>query len=269
MNDFLAIFLQFKIPNDYDTQTLLMGMLISVGIGILLGLEREFSHKREEKEGDMAKLFAGIRTYPLITLLGYLMMFFSGLINIWIFIVSLAGILAYLGIFYYRNSKLGYTGTTSEFSVIIAFILGALVYLQYTLLAVGIGIFLTVVLAFQVKVHWAVGKLNEEDIHALIQFVVMAALILPLLPDEDYGPDGVLNPRKIGLIIVLLTGLNFAGYLLSKFINSGKSIILTGILGGFLSSTAVTWQLSRQSKAGKGSPAYQAVAVIVASSIMF
>src|SRR5690606_16409374 len=173
------------------------------------------------------------------------------------------------GIFYYRNSKLGYTGTTSEFSVIIAFILGALVYLQYTLLAVGIGIFLTVVLAFKVKVHWAVGKLDEADIHALIQFVVMAALILPLLPDEDYGPDGVLNPQKIGLIIVLLTGLNFVGYLLSNFIDSGKSIILTGVLGGFVSSTAVTWQLARQSKSGKGSPEYQAVAIIVASSIMF
>src|SRR5690606_5546391 len=98
MNDFLAIFQQFKIPNDYDTTTLLMGVVSSVGIAILRGLEREFSQKREEKEGDMAKLFAGIRTYPLITLLGYLMMFLSGLINIWIFIVTLAGILAYLGI---------------------------------------------------------------------------------------------------------------------------------------------------------------------------
>jgi uncharacterized membrane protein (DUF4010 family) len=269
MSDFFSIILQLKIPSDYDTTKLITGMLISVGIGILLGIEREFSHKRDVKDDSTNKLFAGIRTYPLITLLGYLLIFMSGLFNIWVFILGLLGILSYLGIYYYHNTKLGHTGTTSEFSVIISYILGALVYLDFTLLAVGIGVFLTVVLAFKLKVHWAVGELNEEDIHALIQFVIMAALILPVLPDTDYGPDGVLNPRKIGLIIVLLTGLNFVGYLLSKFIDTGKSIILTGVLGGFVSSTAVAWQLSRQSKSGKGSPAYQSVAVIVASSIMF
>lgn len=269
MIDNFLIILQVNLPADYDTTKILIGLLISAGIGILIGLEREYSHKKDKKEGGDDLLMAGIRTYPLITLLGYLMLFLSSMLTIWLYIIALIGVLAYVGLFYYRNSKLGHAGTTSEFSVIIAYLIGGLVYLDYTLLAVGIGVFLTVTLAFKPRIHQAVGKLDEKDVHAIIQFVIMAALVLPLLPDEDFGPDGVLNPRKIGLIIVLLTGLNFVGYLLSKFIDTEKSIILTGILGGFLSSTAVTWHFSRQSKTGKGSPEYQAVAVIVASSIMF
>ncbi|MCB0725330.1 MAG: MgtC/SapB family protein [Ignavibacteriae bacterium] len=265
----LLIFLQVSIPTGYDTQKLIIGMLVSVGIGILIGLEREYSHKKEERTGSDNLLMAGIRTYPIITLLGYIIMFLSASLTIWLFFVTLVAVLVYVGMFYYRNSKLGHTGTTSEFSVVIAYLLGAMVYLDYTLLAVGIGVFLTITLAFKLRIHKAIGKLTEKDIHAIIQFVIMAALLLPLLPDEDYGPDGVLNPFKIGLIIVLLTGLNFVGYLLGKFINTGKSVILTGILGGFISSTAVTWHFSRQSKAGKGVPSYQAAAVIVASSIMF
>lgn len=269
MSDVISIFLQVSIPTGYETTKLLTGLLISAGIGVLIGLERQYSHRKDKDGGGSELLMAGIRTYPLITVLGYLMLFFSGMLTVWLFVIGLIGVLGYVGIFYYRNSKLGHTGTTSEFSVVISYLLGALVYLDYTLLAVGIGVFLTVALAFKVRLHKAVGRLDEKEVHAIIQFVIMAALVLPLLPDEDYGPDGVLNPWKIGLVIVLLTGLNFTGYLLGKFIDSGKSIILTGILGGFVSSTAVTWHFSRQSKAGKGSPEYQAAAIIAASSIMF
>ena len=269
MSEVISIFLQVSIPTGYETSKLLTGLLISAGIGVLTGLEREYSHRKDNDGGGTALLMAGIRTFPLITLLGYLMLFFSGMLTVWLFVIGLIGVLGYVGIFYYRNSKLGHTGTTSEFSVVISYLLGALVYLDYTLLAVGIGVFLTVALAFKVRLHQAVGKLDEKEVHAIIQFVIMAALVLPLLPDEDYGPDGVLNPWKIGLVIVLLTGLNFTGYLLGKFIDSGKSIILTGILGGLVSSTAVTWHFSRQSKEGKGSAEYQAVAIITASSIMF
>ncbi len=265
----LLILLQVNLPTDYDTSKIAIGLLIAAGIGVLLGLEREYSHKKVKRKNNKEYLMAGIRTYPLITILGYLSMFLSAMMTEWLFIVMLIGVLAYVGLFYYHNSKLGHTGTTSEFSIIISYLIGGLVYLDYTLLAVGIGVFLTVALAFKLDIHRAIGKLEEKDVHAVIQFVIMAALVLPLLPDEDYGPEGVLNPRKIGLIIVLLTGLNFIGYLLSKFIDTGKSIILTGVLGGFLSSTAVTWHFSRQSKTGKGSPEYQAVAVIIASSIMF
>jgi uncharacterized membrane protein (DUF4010 family) len=269
MSEVISIFLQVSIPTGYETSKLLTGLLISAGIGVLIGLEREYSHRKDNDGGGTALLMAGIRTYPLITLLGYLMLFFSGMLTVWLFVIGLIGVLGYVGIFYYRNSKLGHTGTTSEFSVVISYLLGALIYLDYTLLAVGIGVFLTVALAYKVRLHQAVGKLDEKEVHAIIQFVIMAALVLPLLPDEDYGPDGVLNPWKIGLMIVLLTGLNFTGYLLGKFIDSGKSIILTGILGGLVSSTAVTWHFSRQSKEGKGSAEYQAVAIITASSIMF
>lgn len=269
MNEVFSIFLQVSIPTGYETSKLLTGLLISAGIGMLIGFEREYSHRKERDAGGNDLLMAGIRTYPLISLMGYLMLFFSGMINVWLFVVGLIGVLVYVGLFYYRNSKLGHTGTTSEFSVVITYLLGALVYLDYTLLAVGTGVFLTVALAFKVRLHKAVGKLDEKEVHAIIQFVILAALVLPILPNEDFGPDGVLNPWKIGLVIVLLTGLNFLGYLLGKFIDSGKSIILTGILGGFVSSTAVTWHFSRQSKEGKGSAEYQAVAIITASSIMF
>ena len=254
---------------EYDILRLLTGVLICAGIGVFMGLEREYSHKKDEEVGKDELMFAGIRTFPIVCLLGYTGMFLAELYSIWVFIILLAGVLSFTGIFYYKNISKGNAGSTSEFAIIISFVLGALIFLDYIRFAVAIGVLVTLFLALKVKLHMAVGKLDREDIFALIKFVIMAALVLPLLPNEEYGPYGVLNPRSIGLIIVLLTAINFSGYLLGKFIDKGKSIIFTGILGGFLSSTAVTWHFARSSKSSKANPDYNSAAIILASSIMF
>ena len=167
------------------------------------------------------------------------------------------------------NSNKISKGGTTELTTLLTYLLGSMVFLGYYRLAIAVAVLVTLLLAFKVSIHGFIGKVTQQDLHALLKFTVITFLVLPFLPDQAYGPYDNLNPFSIWTIVVLLTALNFTGYLLAKFISARKGIIVTGILGGLVSSTAVSWFFARQSKQYPLNSVNYAAAILLASSIMF
>ena len=250
------------IPVDTISPELVTGLLVALGIGILIGLEREFSRKEE-------KLFAGIRTYPLITLWGFLSALLSAVYSPALFAVSLGGLLAFVSISYFLTARDGEIGTTSEISVVLAFLLGGLAYTGRITLAIGIAVVITALLSLKLQFHSVVGRFSREDIYALLKFIVISVLILPFLPAYPIGPYPFLVPRDLWLVVVLVAAVGFAGYLLAKFIGTRQSIVVMALLGSLVSSTAVTMEYSRKSTTMPESGRDYAAGIILASSIMF
>lgn len=238
-------------------------VFIVLGIGLLLGLEREYSKKEKEE-----RLFAGVRTFPIVALIGYLALFIADQYTDFIYLAAFLGVIVIIALAYSGGRKAD-AGTTTEFSLLAAFILGSLVFTKNYHLAVTIAVLITLLLSMKIKLHEAVHKLSRQDIFSILYFVIITALVLPLLPDKEMGPYGIFNLYKTWLIVVIFVTLNFLAYFLSKFLSRRRSVILTGVLGGFASSTATAWYFSRQSGRSQAGGMMPAAAIILASSIMF
>lgn len=241
-------------------------LLIVLGIGLLLGIEREFSKNRPDSE--KVKVFAGVRTFPIVALAGYAGALLAEAFSVWILVAAFAGVLAIIALAY-QGSRGKDLGTTTEFSLMMTFILGALVFTGKYHLSVTIAVLVTALLTLKIRMHEVVKRLSRDEILAILLFVVITALVLPLLPNEDYGPYGVLNPYTVWLIVVIFVTLNFLSYFLSKFLDEKRSTLTIGILGGFASSTATAWYFSRQSRKSRDGDRLRAAAIVLASSIMF
>ncbi len=255
--------LMTQIFSSNPTEDLFIRLIISVLIGLLVGVERE----RNLTEKD--QLFAGIRTYPLIAILGFL----SGLISnktsdgVFIAIFSIYGLLVVTS--YYFSAKKTSMGGTSEISLILVFLLGYLVYLDYVLLSAMITLVIVIFLAFKSQFHTFADKIVQEDIYATIKFALITLIILPILPNKTYDPFDVINPQKIWYLVVLIAGVSFVGYVLFKVIGNKRGIQLLSILGGIASSTAVTLSFTSLSKEHKQLSKSYAAGILMASSIMF
>lgn len=236
---------------------------IAILIGALVGLEREFSKKEDEK------IFAGIRTFPLISVCGFTAALLSTLTDFWIYIAVFIAFSLVLSVSQIYRAREGNVGGTSEIATIIVFILGSLVFWNYTILAAGIAVIVTLFLSLKFQLHKFVGKINEKDIYATIKLAILSVIILPLLPDKTYGPLEVLNPFMIWLMVIFISGISFIGYVLMKIIGKEEGVKITGLLGGMVSSTAVAFSFSKRSKKHPDLSIYLAVGIILASSVMF
>ncbi len=252
-------------PLNLDIELLrqFQSLLIVLGIGLLLGLEREQAYQLKEGK----HLFAGIRTFPIVAVLGYLGVFMGAALSVWAFFGVLLGVFTIVAISFLRAQS-AESGTTTEFSLILVFVLGGMVQLGHAYLSVGIAIAVTALLTLKIRLHNLAGALSKEEFLSILQFLLVTALVLPLLPDQNIGPYGFFNAYKTGLILSIFLTLNFAGYFLSRFF-AERSTFLTGVLGGLASSTATAWYFSRRVGEGKGSGSREAGAVVLASSIMF
>ncbi len=126
----------------------------------------------------------------------------------------------------------------------------------------------TLILALKEEVHSLIGKLDEEDVKALARFAVIAGAVLPFLPSGNYGPYGAWNPQKLWLVVVLVTGFSFLGYVTNRIFGSRHGTIATAIIGGLYSSTAVTQSLAQRLGSGKGGGAEPA-GIALATAIMY
>lgn len=242
----------------------LQGLFVSLGIGLLLGLEREFSKKGEEQD----RVFAGVRTFPIVALTGFVCGLLAELYSDLILVTGFIGVFALIALSY-QNSRTSDPGTTTEFSLLMTFLLGTLVYSGRYHLSVSVAVLVTMLLSMKIRLHQIVNLLSRSEVTSILIFVIITALVLPLLPNHDFGKYGIFNPYKIWLIVVIFVSLNFLFYFLEKFLDKKKSILTTGILGGFASSTAAAWFFARQSSNKEGEASLQAAAIVLASSIMF
>ncbi len=219
-------------------QKLILDIIFSLLLGLIIGLEREHRTKKE--------VFAGIRTFPLISILGTLSAFIYD--NYWdgIFYVVLGGIVLFgLLNFYLEYSK--DIGITTEIAVLITYLIGVLIYYGYYYTAAFLAIFTTILLALKYTLEGFAKQLSQEDIIAFLKFAVITIVIFPLLPDKYYGPFNAFNPRDIWEMVVIVSALDFVGYVLIRW-KGAKSIMLNGLVGGLISSTAVSYELAKLSK---------------------
>jgi uncharacterized membrane protein (DUF4010 family) len=244
--------------------TYILGVLISMGIGLIIGLEREYDKLKEEKG------IAGIRTFPIVTILGFTLGNLTDIFTDWLLIISLAAFVLFLA-FNQFSQKLEEhdQGLTTNLALISTFVLGTMVSVEYYRDAVATAVIIVTLLSLKTRFRSVISNITSEELFAFIKFSIIALLILPFLPDKTYGPDNLLNPFEIGSIIVIVSFLNFIGYFLVKFVGSQKGIILTAILGGLISSTAVAWNYASQSKESPELSRKYSAGIIVASAIMF
>jgi uncharacterized membrane protein (DUF4010 family) len=236
-------------------------------IGILVGLQREYSHGDPGKE-----LFAGVRTFALMSLVGCT----AGLVaeilaSPWAFIgiLFLTGTL--IAIAYSISAWRGEVGLTSEVAALVTILSGALCYWGYLALAAAIAVTTTVLLSLKLEMRTFARRLTREDVYATLKFAVITAIVLPVLPNQSFGPPplNVLNPYKIWLMVVFISAISFLGYVLIKVVGSRQGIGLTGLLGGLVSSTAVTLSFSQRSQEDSDLAKPFALAITVAWTMMF
>ncbi|HEU19063.1 MAG TPA: DUF4010 domain-containing protein [Deltaproteobacteria bacterium] len=247
------------------------GLFIRFGvaliIGVLVGMQREYAFDTPGKE-----LATGVRTLAVMGLLGCAGAFLSDLMRSpW----PLTAIIIIVGIFfavnYFIDAWNGDTGLTTETSGILTLLAGALAYWDQLALAVAIGVATAVLLSIKPEMHRFVERLTREDIFATMKFAVITAIVLPVLPNRVFGPApfDIFNPYKIWLLVVLISGISFVGYILIKIAGARKGIGLTGLLGGLASSTAVTLSFTSKSKTDEEFSKPFALAIIVAWTVMF
>jgi uncharacterized membrane protein (DUF4010 family) len=256
------LFLDSYLESD-DLFIIVQKLGIAILIGILIGLQREHSKPKDEK------IFAGIRTFPLIAVFGFISSMVSSFTFIWMYAIFFFGFSVLVTTAYVFSAREGKRGGTSEISAILVFILGSLVFWNYIILAAIIGVVIALFLSLKLQLHTFVGKVSGEDIYATLKLAVITIIILPLLPNKTFGPFDVLNPRLIWLMIIFISGISFIGYILIKVLGKNKGIQIIGLMGGMVSSTAVAVSLSKKSKLNEVIAGNLGVGIILASTVMF
>ncbi|MFW5941881.1 MAG: MgtC/SapB family protein [Chloroflexota bacterium] len=245
---------------------------VSLFIGVLIGLQREYIAEQYAGQDGRPEMFAGVRTFALICLTGCIAALLADLgQSPWIFIGIAAPLALLIAVGYYITASRADVGMTTEVAAVATILVGALCYWGDLILAVALGVTITVLLSLKLELQRFVARLTRTDILAALKFAVITAIVLPLLPDQTFGvpPFDVLNPYHIWLFVVLISGISFLGYLLMKFFATEYGITLTGLLGGLASSTATTLSFAQRSHGNVAFSHSFALAVLLAWTVMF
>ncbi len=252
---------------DADLTSIAQRGAVAMLLGLLVGAERQYSHTEKEQ------LFAGVRTFPLLALLGYT----GGLLSTaagspLVFAGITAGVCALVVAAYVVTSLGEDKGATTEIAGLTVYFLGALCWYgnpDVVTFASAAAVAATVLLSMREAIHGVVGKFEKDDIFATLKLAVVTLIVLPLLPRKDVGPYDAFNPYDTWKYVVLIASISFAGYVAIKMVGARKGVGLTGIFGGLSSSTAVTIAFSRKSREEPRLAPSFASAIVLASTIMF
>jgi uncharacterized membrane protein (DUF4010 family) len=245
-------------------EPLALRFAVALGLGVLIGLERE---RAKGEDGG-----AGVRTFALISLAGAVAGYLQESLGLsGLALAIFVAVAALLVSSYALTALRGDTGITTEVSALLAFALGLLCAHGQLQQAAWVAVAMALMLALKDWLHGLAQRIDAPDVEATLKFAIVTLIVLPLVPDRDYGPVplDVLNPYKIWLMVVLISGLNFMSYLLIKIVGTEHGIGLAGLLGGLASSTAVTLGFSQRSRqAGADAPAL-ALGILLAWTVMF
>ncbi len=243
----------------------LLNLGIALALGLMIGTERGW---RERRAAEGSRV-AGIRTFGLIGLLGGLWALLAQALGETLLGFAFLGLTLVLIIAYWQERQTDHdVGITTLIAALITFSLGALTLRDHATLAAAGAVITTVLLNLKPTLHRWLSNLEAEEFHAALKLLLISVVALPVLPNQGYGPWGVLNPYHIWWMVVLIAGLSFAGYLAMKIVGAERGILLTGLLGGLASSTATTLtfaRLARRIRLGQ----VLAAGTLVASATMF
>ncbi|OYX07693.1 MAG: magnesium transporter MgtC [Thiotrichales bacterium 32-46-8] len=231
--------------------------LTSAAIGLLIGMERE----------RLTNAIAGFRTFSLVAVFGTLLAMLSEQLNSsWLLAVGLLVVTMSMiaGAFFSQVSE-KYHGFTTEIAVLITYGLGVAVWYGFSTLAVMLAIGTTVLLYLKAELKQLSEQMTRRDTDSILQFAVLALVVLPILPDENFGPYGAINPQQVWWMVVLISGMALAGYLALRIIGAKHGAALLGVFGGLASSTATTMMFSRHAASNASLVPLSAVVVLIAN----
>jgi uncharacterized membrane protein (DUF4010 family) len=231
----------------------------ALAIGLLVGIERYKDREPDEKKT------AGVRTFTIIALLGAI----CGLLAEMTFILVTFGALsAFLWLGYYRHAVQS-LGLTTEFAALLVFWLGFLLH-THEVLAISTGIVLTIILACKRDLHEFVrDKISEIEFYDTLKFLVVVFVVFPLLPDRSIGPYGFINPSYAWLLVILVSTISYSGYFLIRWLGNTRGLKVSGLIGGIVSTTAVTMSLAERSRRTPSTSRLCGITGVMANAIQF
>ncbi len=235
--------------------------VVAMAIGLLMGLERE--------RNPAAK--AGLRTFALTALLGVLTAHLAtALGELWLIAAGLLLVGGMMIAAYLRAPQQpdGDPGTTTVAALMLCYGLGVLVWHDEIQLAVMLGITATLLLYFKPELRGLSQQLTRRDLLSVLQFAVLSLIILPLLPNQSYGPYGAINPYQIWWMVVLIAGVGLAGYAALRLVGQERGAVMLGLLGGLVSSTATTLSFSRHARASSEMIPVAVIVVVLANLVV-
>ncbi|KAA3654228.1 MAG: MgtC/SapB family protein [Proteobacteria bacterium] len=239
--------------------TQLQAILVALGIGLMLGLERE----------RQAAPRAGLRTFGLVGLLGAL----AGLLgerfdSLWPFLISLTLIGAMIIAAYLQTPDPQDAGTTSVAALLLCHVLGFMVWEGQVQLSIMIAVGVTALLYFKTTLRGWATRLTAQDWNSILQFSVLSLVILPVLPNQNFGPFDALNPYQVWLMVVLISGVSLAGYAALQLVGGRYGAPLVGLFGGLVSSTATTLVFARDGRKRAEFAPIAALVIVIANLVM-
>lgn len=232
---------------------------ISLGIGLLMGLERERNPSAR----------AGLRTFGLVALFGTVAAVLGEKTGSpWLLAAGLVVIGGMMIASYASNPDKDDPGTTSVVAIMLCYAYGAMIWYGYQTFAVMLAIVTTVLLYFKSELRSLSQRLTRRDLISILQFGVLSLVILPVLPDRDMGPFNALNPSQIWWMVVLISGVSLAGYAALRIVGQHHGAPILGILGGLASSTATTLVFSRHTRENGDIMRLATVVILMANLIL-
>ena len=233
--------------------------LTSLGIGLFMGLERE---RRPSAR-------AGVRTFALVALFGTLSAMLAQLTGSgWLPAVGLAAVAAMMIVANGVHPDAEDPGTTSVVALLVCYVLGALVWYGEVQLAVTLSIGVTALLYFKAELEGMSLRLTARDLMSILQFAILSLVVLPILPNKEYGPFLAFNPHQIWLMVVLISGVSLAGYAALRLLGGHHGVAVVGLFGGLVSSTATTLVFSRHAREGSEFVATSSTVIVLANLTM-
>ncbi len=230
-------------------------------LSFLIGLERE------EHKVAGGYTFGGVRTFPLIGLIGYSLALVSGpqLIPLTMGFLVVAGFLFIS--YWHKLSKSDTAGITTEMSALTTFLVGALVCFGHFWIATTLGVASLLFLDLKVALEKLASRVAPNEILTFAKFLLLSGVILPVLPNQEFGPYHI-NPFKTWIVVVAISAISYASYVLQKLTKGQGGIVLSALLGGAYSSTVTTVVLARQSKSDN-QPNLFSGGILMASGVMY
>jgi uncharacterized membrane protein (DUF4010 family) len=242
-------------------QSILIELALSLGLGLLVGLQREWTPEK----------VAGIRTFALITVLGTVLGQTSSAFGPWLIpagFLAVGGMLIEGHILKVRAGETS-AGLTTEVAALVMYGVGVVITTQMFLFAVVTTGLVTVLLHWKKPMHSVIEQIGEKDLRSIVQFVLISLVILPLLPNRSLDPYEVINPFEIWLMVVLIVGISMSGYIAHRLLGSKAGTIVAGVLGGIVSSTATTASTAERSKHSSSSANLGVVIILLATMVQF
>jgi uncharacterized membrane protein (DUF4010 family) len=250
------------IANNQITIRLAVALLL----GAIIGLQRGW----DSKEQHAGERVAGIRTFALIGLLGGVATVLAEHVTPWVFPVLMISVVAISLVAYSeRIEHIRNFSITSMIGILLTFCLGALALAVDVVLATALTVVVAIVLDNKKSIHAWVEKLQAHELDAGLKLMLISVVVLPLLPNQAMGPGGVLNPREIWWMVVLIASISFVGYFAIKIAGTKKGILFTSLFAGLSSSTALTLYFAKRARKSPELNAQYAAGILIACGTMF